>query len=227
VIKRALASIVLVGCVTSTLAGQSKDAKRVGLDEEAVLKRMVDEAAAGSAEAGNAWLKWTPHFLRGPDGKTYVPFTLRIEEAPDSFRAAAMYVRVAPSGDLGRLGKRAEGVQNVIGVPAGELPINSPDRRQGAGAPTASDASVMLRSLTAKAMGHGYPYEAMYPVAPTVDGKAAVVRRALAVPPGKYDVYIALIDRDRSRSRFPRWPPAVSASAASSSPTQYSHCQAR
>jgi hypothetical protein len=170
---------------------------RLGLDERALLHKIVEDAAAGQRTAGNAWLKWTPHFLRGVDGNTYVPFTLTIEEAPGAFRTAAMYVRVAPRGDEGRAGKRAEGVKNAAGVATGELPVNSPERRQGVGAPTATDASLMLRSLTAKDTGTPYPFEAAYGVESLVDGNVATVRRAFAVKPGEYDVYIAIVERDR------------------------------
>jgi hypothetical protein len=175
-----------------------REPRRVGLDEHAELNRLVDAAATGNPAGGNAFLRWTPHFLRGPEGKTYVPFTLRIEEAPGSFRAAAMYVRVAPRGDEGRRARKAEGVQNILGVASGEMPVSSPDRRQGAGAPTAAEASIMLRSLTSRNDGIGYPYEAAYGVetAPA-GGNASELRRALALPPGEYDLYIALLERDR------------------------------
>jgi hypothetical protein len=195
---RAIAIVALLTAVAATAVAQSRrEPRRVGLDEHAELLRLVDDAAAGKPIGGNAWLKWTPHFLRGADGKTYVPFTLRIDEAPGAFRAAAMYVRVAPRGDAGRGGKRAEGVQNALGVASGDLPVNSPERRQGTGAPTASDASVMLRSLTARTTSTHYPYEASYGVESASEGNAGTVRRALAVGPGEYDVYIALLERDR------------------------------
>lgn len=189
---------VLILVVASTSAGQSRrQPRRVGLDEAALLKKIVEDAAAGQRTAGNAWLKWTPHFLRGAAGKTYVPFTLRIEEAPGAFASAAMYVRVAPRGDEGRAGKRAEGVQNATGVAIGELPVNSPERRVGgAGAPTATDASLMLRSLTAKNVNSPYPFEAAYGVVSDAADAIGTVRRAFEVKPGEYDVYIALVERD-------------------------------
>jgi len=195
---RAVAAVAFVAFIAAASAAQSRrEPRRVGLDEHAELQRIVEDAAAGKPAGGNAWLKWTPHFLRGAEGKTYVPFTLTIEEAPDAFRAAAMYVRVAPRGDEGRSGKRPEGVENVLGVATGDLPVNSPERRQGTGAPTGSDASVMLRSLTARNTSTGYPFEAAYGVESSSEGNAGTVRRALAVGPGEYDVYIALLERDR------------------------------
>lgn len=196
---RALVVAALMFVAASILGAQSnKEPRRVGLDEQATLTKLVDEAAEGKHTAGNAWLTWAPHFLRGPDRKTYVPFTLKIEEAPGSFRTAAMYVRVAPRGDLGRAGRKAEGVQNALGVATGEMPVNSPERRQGAGAPTATDASLMLRSLTAKTSGVSYPYEAVYGIeTASNDGRVATVQRGLALPPGEYDLYIALVERDK------------------------------
>jgi hypothetical protein len=78
------------------------------------------------------------------------------------------------------------------------MPVNSPERRQGVGAPTATDASLMLRSLTAKNTGVGYPYEAAYAVETAAggDGRMATLQRGLALPPGEYDLYIALVERN-------------------------------
>jgi hypothetical protein len=192
-----VAALILL--VASTSIGQSRrPPRRVGGDESALLQKIVEDAAAGQRITGNAWLRWTPHFLRGAGGKTYVPFTLSIEEAPGAFASAAMYVRVAPRGDEGRAGKRAEGVDNVTGVATGDLPVNSPERRVGAGAPTANDASLMLRSLTAKNVNSAYPFEASYGVVSHATDEIATVRRAFEVKPGDYDVYIALLERDRS-----------------------------
>ena len=190
---------LIVVAAVAVCAQARKEPRRVGLDEQAALVQIVENAAEGKQTGGNAWLTWAPHFLRGPERKTYIPFTLKVEEAPGAFRSAAMYVRVAPRGDLGRAGKKAEGVQNVLGVASGEMPVNSPERRQGAGAPTAADASLMLRSLTAKNAGQAYPYEAVYGVE-TVSasaGRAATLQRGFALSPGEYDLYIALLERDR------------------------------
>ncbi len=195
----AVAAILAAALTLTGASAQSRrEPRRVGLDEHAELQRLVDNAATGNPAGGNAFLRWTPHFLRGADRRTYIPFTLRIEEAPGSFRAAAMYVRVAPRGDEGRDSRKAEGVQNILGVANGEMPVSSPDRRQGTGAPTAAEASIMLRSLTATKDGVGYPYEAAYAVETLeAGGNASELRRALALAPGEYDLYIALLERDR------------------------------
>ena len=194
--------VVLVALVTSTAAAQSRrQPGRVGLDEQARLHDIVEDAAAGEPVRGRAWLKCTPHFLRGAEGKTYVPFTLRVHEAPGAFHAAAMYVRVAPRGDEGRGARRADGVRNAVGVAPGDMPVNSPERRQGTGAPTATDASLMLRSLTAKRADSSYPFEGSYGVEAVVENGVATIRRAFAVPPGEYDLYIALVERARNGER--------------------------
>jgi hypothetical protein len=203
IVRALIVAALAVSAASSSIAQSRRQPRRVGLDEQATLHKLVEDAAAGKPAGGNAWLKWTPHFLRGAGDKTYVPFTLRIDEAPGAFRAAAMYVRIAPRGDEGRAGKRAEGVQNAAGVATGELPINSPERRQGVGAPSGTDASLMLRSLTARHAGAVYPYEATYGVEPEEEGRAATVRRAFAVGPGEYDLYIALLERDRKGEK--RW----------------------
>jgi hypothetical protein len=188
---------LLVAAASASDAQRRREVRRVGLDEQAALTQIVDNAAEGKHTEGNAWLTWVPHFLRGPERKTYIPFTLKVEEAPGAFRSAAMYVRVAPRGDLGRAGRKAEGVQNALGVATGEMPVNSPERRQGAGAPTASDSSLMLRSLTQRNTAQGYPYEAAYGIETrTASGQLATVQSGFGVPPGEYDLYIALLERD-------------------------------
>jgi hypothetical protein len=190
-------ALLMLAAALPVNAQRPREPRRVGLDEQAALTQIVDNAAEGKHTEGNAWLTWLPHFLRGPDRKTYIPFTLKVEEAPGAFRAAAMYVRVAPRGDLGRAGRKAEGVQNALGVATGEMPVNSPERRQGAGAPTASDSSIMLRSLTQRTTAHGYPYEAAYGIETRAAGKQlATVQSGFGVPPGDYDLYIALLERD-------------------------------
>jgi hypothetical protein len=195
---RVLVVAVLIAAAASTLLAQGRrQPKRVGLDEQAALTQIVDNAAEGKHTAGNAWLTWLPHYLRGPDRKTFIPFTLKVEEAPGAFRAAAMYVRVAPRGDLGRAGRKADGVQNALGVATGEMPVNSPERRQGAGAPTASDSSLMLRSLTQRNTAQGYPYEAAYGIETrAAAAHLATVQGGFGVAPGEYDLYIALLERD-------------------------------
>ena len=192
----AVAALILAAASTAD-AQRRRESRRIGLDEQASLTQIVDNAAEGKHTAGNAWLTWVPHFLRGPERKTYVPFTLKVEEAPGAFRAAAMYVRVAPRGDLGRAGRKAEGVQNALGVATGEMPVNSPERRQGAGAPTASDSSLMLRSLTQRDTAKGYPYEAAYGIETrSMGSQMATVQSGFGVLPGEYDLYIALLERD-------------------------------
>lgn len=195
--RHTLASVIGVLALAANVAGQpGVSATRVAVDEQALLESLVEEAAVGKTVAGQAWLKWMPHFFRGPEGRTYIPFTLRIDEAPDRFKRAAMYIRIAPRGDPGRAQRTTDGVQNAFGIPPGEMPVNSPERRQGVGAPTASDASLMLRSLTARS-APTYPYEATYSVTPATEGTASVVRRSLALAPGQYDLYIAIVEQDR------------------------------
>lgn len=200
-------ALALIAGVSASVSAQPRAAepKRLGLDEQAELLRLVDAAASGKPAGGDAWLKWVPHFLRGPEGRTYVPFTLTIDEAPGAFEAAAVYVRVAPRGDEGRNGRKADGVKNILGVATGEIPVSTPDRRQGAGAPTAAESSMMLRSLTSKAQAGGYPFEDAFAVVPRPDesGGPARFRRALAVPPGEYDLYIAVLERGGAGK--PKW----------------------
>jgi hypothetical protein len=192
--------VAILSWASAADAQSRREPRRVGLDEHATLTRIVDEAAQGSLSNGFAWLTWTPHFFRGPDGKTYVPFTLTIDEAPGAFASVALYVRVAPRGDEGRKSRKGEGVDNILDVGAGELPVNAPGRRIGGpGAPNPSEASIRLRGLSAEQPAGTYAFEDAYGVEPAVDApeRRPMIRRALAVAPGDYDVYFAVLERDR------------------------------
>ncbi len=208
-ISRALLVIAILTLAQASAAQSRREPRRVGLDEHATLTRIVDEAAQGSPATGFAWLTWTPHFFRGPDGKTYVPFTLTIDEAPGAFTSVALYVRVARRGDEGRRSRKGEGVQNILDVAAGELPVSTPGRRVGGpGAPNPAEASMRLRGLTSDQASGAYLYEDAYGVEPSVDGRDGPpsIRRALAVTPGEYDVYFAVLERDRKgQTKKKKW----------------------
>jgi hypothetical protein len=74
--------------------------------------------AAGQLPGGDAWLKWQNHFLRAPDGKTYVPFAISVDEAPEGFESIAVYVRVSVRGVRATGGPKQRG--DFTGVPVGD-----------------------------------------------------------------------------------------------------------
>jgi hypothetical protein len=179
--------------IGSSVDAQDRQAGRVSQVEVAALKRIVDSVASGKLPGGDAWLKWDAHFLRGQDGKTYVPFTVTIDEAPGAFGSVAMYVRLSPRTPE----ESARGVGNIVGVATGEVPISTAERSQrGTPSPTPGEATAILRSLTTNPRRPGFPFEDVYTAIQPLDGpEAPRLQRALAAAPGVYDLYVAVRER--------------------------------
>ncbi len=124
---------------------------------------------AGKAVASTLTLKWAQqHFVKAQGEKTYVPFIVSVDAGNTSALPVGVYLRVAKRGDAGT-------------APAAAAP--SPKKKGGADTES-----------------HRFIFEDMYfidlPTPPT--GQPAVVRRAFAVEPGEYDVYIAVKVKDKA-----------------------------
>ena len=175
-------------------------------DEAFRLDALVDSVADGDLPGGDAWLKWSHHAFRTIDGLIYVPFTLVIEEAPDAFASISMYVRVANLGETSRAGKERSKRRNYTEFEPGEVPVFVPERATNALTPHITyipgEHSAILR-LTHDQAAYDesrYPFENIH----FIDFRASDaaepyrVQRAVTVPPGDYDVYVAVREYRRS-----------------------------
>ena len=169
--------------VVLLVAGQSK-AERLSPAELADVRALV--AAADRAIKGEVSperrlrLRW--HALKAPDGRTYVPFTLAIEDVPeDAFSSVALYVRVARRGER----RTSAELDRRVGPTGVQVPVFAFD--------AAASASAALRLLDRPDQPHDrYAYEAAHFTPVWWTEGAGIVRRAFVVPPGRYDVYIAV-----------------------------------
>ncbi len=201
----ALGAVALPVAAASPIVSQAVTPRDQRADNQA-LEALVDAVAAGQPPGGDAWLKWDSHFLRAQDGKTYVPFTVTIEEAPGAFGALTMYVRVMRRGE--RAQDHAARIEGALNTRTGELPVSVPERQFSRGAPTAGEASARLNSLASELTRTEYPFAGFYAAAPAKTDAAAAprLRRALVIPPGEYDVYVAVRERVRVGGRAnPKW----------------------
>ncbi len=100
---------VLVLCFALLLAAtsltraqnaQKDDKKRSRQEQQDIeaLVKLVDGVSMGQEQASaDIAVTWdTNHFVKGQDGKTYVPFTVHIDRSKLSAPGAAMYIRVVP-----------------------------------------------------------------------------------------------------------------------------------
>ena len=177
--------------------------------EARVLVSMADAIAGGALPGGDAFLRWRSHFLQAPDGQTYVPFTIEVDEAPGVFETAAMYVRVAERGDTRTRVERVPQSGTEL-RPGDTVPVNIPEREfLPRGTPTAAEAAAALvlaeRAERAKET-LTYPFEDFHFVElpPVPAGQPRIVRRALVVPAGSYDVYVALRERPAGAGTTPK-----------------------
>ena len=168
------------------------------LEEAEVLVTLADAVAKGQPSGGDAFLRWTSHFLKGAENLTYVPFTVEVDEAPEGFRNVAMYVRVAERGDTRGMAERVEQREREV-RPGDTVPVSVPERQfLPPGTPTAGEAAAALQlSEQGDQEEPTYPFEDFHflELPAGQAGAPRTVRRALAVPAGSYDVYVALRER--------------------------------
>jgi hypothetical protein len=79
--------------ISAALFAQAPPRSTLRTGEEATLIRLLDDAT-GRKRSSDRRLHWEPHFLKGARGRTYVPFTVRLDDAGESFRNVAVGVRV-------------------------------------------------------------------------------------------------------------------------------------
>lgn len=205
---RWLLGLVVVGALLALSGPAILDARQARLSlrersEALELVALVDETARGKPPGGAAWLKWRYHFLRGTEGRTYIPFTLRIDEAPDAFDSVALYVRLSRVGGERRSIDQANAPAAFDMPTGGEmLPASVPESQFGTpGIPTAGEHSMALNSVAAALIDRPrHAFEDIHFVADLHDRSEPPyeIVRAIEIPPGAYDVYLAVLERDPS-----------------------------
>jgi hypothetical protein len=187
---------LVVTAARPALAGQRTSATGpVPLVEAVELTSLVDRVAAGQPAGGDAWLKWSGHFLRAADGRVQVKFTVALDEASDGFESIAMYVRVAP-----RDARNTAGPSRVRGSDLA-TPVSAPERQFARGNPTAGEASARLGLLAAELGATTRPFEGYFVGRMPSRPAPLVLRRSFVVAPGDYDLYVAIRERAKTGTR--------------------------
>lgn len=168
------AVLVTMGALTvSPVFAQGPDKKQQERLEEAqraeaqVLVGEVDELAKGGEVKSALPLEWEQHhFIKALGDKTYVPFTLAVDGAAlPAGTAVALYLRVVDRG--------------------------------GAAAAAPDPAADAKKKEKAAESRPEYPFEDLFffELPASTEGQPHRIRRAFAVPPGEYDVFVALRER--------------------------------
>lgn len=156
----------------------------------------TDEAMTGKATSSLA-IKWEQHhFIKSFGDKTYVPFTVSVD--PAAFPAptpVGLYLRVAKRGEL---------------PPTAPVATREDDKKKKK-KDKKDDQKGTGSQIDAR---HQYPFEDVFFIdtpAP-VAGQPQLIRRAFAVPPGDYDVYVALKEKPAAAATAAGAPAAPTAS---------------
>lgn len=186
--------LMLLAVLMVVAPGQRERLNQAELAEIRVLVAAVDRAMKGDPVAESASIRWLPHFLRAPDGRTYVPYTIAIEDVPeDSFSSVALYVRVATRGDRTISTER----DKRIGPTGTDVPSFAYD--------DAAAASNRLRFLDRpdQKQSGPYPFEVAHFAPVWWEGRpgSGLVQRALVLPAGSYDLYLAVREREDAIAR--------------------------
>jgi hypothetical protein len=170
--KGALIAVAMLALAVAQPAAQT-DKKQPEKLEEAqraeaqVLVAAVDDTAAGKPAPTALAFKWEQHhYVKAQAGKTYVPFTIGIAPGTLSTPSVGLYLRVA---------------------------------KPGAAAPTPPPAEAKKEEKDQKGEAEPSPYAFedlyLFDVPAAQEGQPQHVRRAFAVEPGEYDVYLAMKER--------------------------------
>ena len=148
---------------------EKKRSKQEQQDIEALVK-MVDGVSMGQQQApADLTVTWdSNHFVKGQDGKTYVPFTVNIDRSKVTSPGLALYVRA--------------------------------QAKQSATATTAGTSGEERKDEKKKGDKVEYPWDNVHFVELPESGK---ISRAMAVPGGEYDVFIAVKEKNTGDRKQP------------------------
>lgn len=176
---RSVVAFGLIVALAGAASAQEKKPETANQDEIRALLTVTDEAATGKS-TGSLALKWEQHhFIKSHGDKTYVPFTVSFDGA--AFAASTpvgLYLRVAKRGEL-----------PPTSVAAAAKDADKKKKKDKKDGVKGTGSQVDAR--------HQYLFEDVFfiDIPPPVAGQAQLLRRAFAVSPGDYDVYVALKEK--------------------------------
>ena len=223
--------VVLVAAVAH--AADQPARKPLSADERTALLALIKavDAAQERDEAPAIDVPWSVDVLKSTD-VAYVPFRIGLRALPDLPKTMAMYVRAVTRRDGYRTTDEDSAIREwamhggsppprpfeTVVYNAGELPIGGSavaSSRRSTSAPAEAYALLQMQEkqfekerAAEEAKRHQefanrdpyvFPYEEYY----FFDVKSPEIARALAVPPGEYDIFVAFVDRARAKAGTP------------------------
>jgi len=226
------AAVALVAVLVATGAAAQSARRLDTMDRAAVLALITAVDAAQASDAVHAEFSWDHHAFKSVNETAFVPLLVTPPEALRSAKGIVMYVRAVSRHDGVRSTEERSFVRDWLltnpgTVPSpsetvflgpGELPVGGPaasSTRAAIQAPNEASTRLAMhereyekdkakeaakKSESKEREPFRFPFEEYYPVG------AGPVERAIALPAGEYDVYVALVDRPHMKTA----PPVVS-----------------
>jgi hypothetical protein len=228
--RTAAAALVAMLAAAGTAAQSTR--RLDTMDRAAVLALISAVDAAQASDTMRAEFAWDHHAFKSVNETAFVPLRVTPPEALRSAKGAILYVRAVSRHDGIRSTEERSFVRdwlmtNPAAVPSpretvflgpGEMPVGGPAASSSRAAiQAANEASTRLamhereyekdkpkedskKTESKEKDPFRFPFEEYYPVG------AGPIERAIALPAGEYDVYVALADRAHLKDR----PPVVS-----------------
>jgi hypothetical protein len=166
VVAFVMAAMVVVAA--SAQKDQKRDVTKLDPAEQQELQTLLELVDAAMTAPGPADIPftWKPDFLKAQEGRTYVPFSLVIPADAIPPGPVALYLRVTPKG------------------------ATAPE-------PAKEETKKDTKKDPKKPEPSRWVFEDLHflDVRPAAAGQPMRISRAFAVPPGDYDVYLALKQR--------------------------------
>jgi hypothetical protein len=227
-----IAAVALVAMLGGTFTAAQSTRRLDTMDRAAVLALITAVDAAQASDASHAEFSWDHHAFKSVNETAFVPLRVTPPQALRSAKGTLMYVRAVSRHDGIRSTEERSFVRDwlmtnpgtvpspreTVFIGPGELPVGGPAASSSrASIQAANEASTRLamhereyekdkpqdgakKSESKERDPFRFPFEEYYPVG------AGPVERAIALPAGEYDVFIALVDRAHLRTA----PPVVS-----------------
>ena len=172
VLALCLAMLLAIPSFTVAQNPQKDEKKRNKQEQQDIeaLAKLVDGVTMGQQQApADVTVAWdSSHFVKGQDGKTYVPFTLKVDRSKLSSPSVAMFVRVIAKGAAAT-------------TPTGTAGDKKDDEKKKNERPE-------------------YPWENVHFLDIPENG---MVSRAMAVPGGDYEVFVAVKEKSTGDKKQP------------------------
>ena len=229
-------ALALVGLLLHATTAANQPVRTLdSVERGAVLALISAVDAAQASNADPAAFSWEHHVFKSVDATAFVPFRITPPDALHAAKSTVMYVRAVSRYDGVRSTEERSFVRDWLmtnpGTPpspretvfigAGEMPVGGPAAASGRPATqAAAEASARLtmqqrmyekeraqeqaaktkKTESKERDPFRFPFEDYYSVG------SGPLERAIALPAGEYDVYVALVDRNRMKTS----PPIVS-----------------